>query len=84
MMIIDCHQHLPSIEKTGALERSKTQLLEDLRRNKVDYAILIPDNTPKSNIGSLDEVLKLVKSDRQLYVMGTIDIQKRNYSNTET
>ena len=78
-MIIDCHQHLPSIKKTGALEKSKAQLLEELCRSKVDYAILIPDNAPKSDIGSLDEVLQLVKDDSQLYVMGTIDIQKRNY-----
>ena len=78
-MIIDCHQHLPSIKKTKTLEKSKAQLLKELCRSKVDYAILIPDNTPKSDIGSLDEVLQLVKDDKQLYVMGTIDIQKRNY-----
>ena len=78
-MIIDCHQHLPSLEKTRTLEKSKEELLEELRRSRVDYAILIPDNTPKSEIGSLDEVLQLVKGNRQLYVMGTLDIQKRNY-----
>jgi hypothetical protein len=78
-MIIDCHQHLPSVKKTKTFEKSKTQLLEELRRNKVDYAILIPDNTPKSDIGGLDEVLQLVNGDKQLYVMGTIDIQKRNH-----
>lgn len=78
-MIIDCHQHLPSIEKTKTLKKSKAQLLEELRRNKVDYAILIPDNTPKSDIGNLDEVLQLIEDDKQLHVMGTIDIQKRNY-----
>jgi len=78
-MMIDCHQHLPSLEKRRTLEKSKEELLKELRRSKVDYAILIPDNTPKSEIGSLDEVLQLVKGDRQLYVMGTLDIQKRNY-----
>lgn len=79
-MIIDCHQHLPSLEKTWTLEKSKAELLEELRRSKVDYAILIPDNTPKSDIGGLDQVLQIVKGDKQLYVMGTIDIQKRNYA----
>ena len=78
-MIIDCHQHLPSLKKEKTLEKSKKKLLEELGRNKVDYAILIPDNTPKSEIGSLDEVLELVKDDKQLYVMGTVDIQKRDY-----
>lgn len=78
-MIIDCHQHLPSLEKTRTLEKSKEELLEELRRSKADYAILIPDNTPKSDIGGLEEVLQLVKGEKQLFVMGTIDIQKRDY-----
>lgn len=78
-MIIDCHQHLPSLEKEKTLENSKAKLLTELCRSKIDYAILIPDNTPKSEIGSLDEVLQLVKDNKQLYVMGTIDIQKRDY-----
>lgn len=67
------------MEKKKTLEKSKAELLEELCRSKVDYAILIPDNTPKSDIGSLDEVLQLVKDNKQLYVMGTIDIQKRDY-----
>jgi predicted TIM-barrel fold metal-dependent hydrolase len=78
-MIIDCHQHLPSLKKTKTFEKSKAELLLELYRSRVDYAILIPDNTPKSDIGGLDEVLQLVKDDKQLYVMGTIDIQKRDY-----
>jgi len=78
-MIIDCHLHLPSLDKVKTLEKSKAELLEELRRSEVDCAIVIPDNVPKSVIGSLDEVLQLVKDDEQLYVMGTIDIQKRDY-----
>jgi predicted TIM-barrel fold metal-dependent hydrolase len=67
------------LKKEKTLEKSKKKLLEELNRSKVNYAILIPDNTPKSEIGSLDEVLELVKDDKQLHVMGTIDIQKRDY-----
>jgi len=78
-MIIDCHLHLPALEKGKTLEQSKAELLQELSRNKVDYAILIPDNTPHSEIGSQDEVLQLTKDDKQLYIMGTIDIQKRDY-----
>jgi predicted TIM-barrel fold metal-dependent hydrolase len=78
-MIIDCHLHLPSLKDTKTLEGSKTKLLRDLSIDGVDYAILIPDNKSKSEIGNLDEVLGLVKSDKRLYVMGTIDIQKRDF-----
>ncbi len=78
-MIIDCHEHLPPAKDGKTLEQSKAELLKELDKNKVDYAILIPDNTPQSEIGSLDDVLRLTKNDRRLYMMGTIDIQKRNY-----
>jgi predicted TIM-barrel fold metal-dependent hydrolase len=78
-MIIDCHEHLPSLKNTKTLEKSKAELIQELCKSKVDYAILIPDNTPKSDIGSLDKVLQLVKDNKHLYVMGTIDIQKRDY-----
>ncbi|MEM2112117.1 MAG: amidohydrolase family protein [Candidatus Bathyarchaeia archaeon] len=67
------------MKETRTLEKSREKLLEELRRNKVDYAILIPDNTSKSDIGSMEEVLQVVKNCSQLFVMGTIDIQKRDY-----
>jgi predicted TIM-barrel fold metal-dependent hydrolase len=79
-MIVDCHLHLPSLKDVKTLEKSKAKLLKELAENRVDYAILIPDNTAQSEIGSLDEVLKLVKDDKRLFVMGTIDIQERNYT----
>jgi len=74
-MIIDSHLHLPPKEGRS-LEDSKRKLLQELRNQHVDYAILIPDNTPTSEIGSLDEVLKLVENERRLFVMGTIDVQR--------
>jgi len=75
-MIIDCHQHLPRLIEGKTLARSKEELLGELKKNKVDYAILIPDNTPVSEIGNLDEVLGLVEHDTNLFVMGTINIQR--------
>jgi predicted TIM-barrel fold metal-dependent hydrolase len=79
LMIIDSHLHLPGLKAGKTLADSRKELLQEIRKSNVDYAILIPDNTPVSEIGSLDEVLGLVEHDRNLYVMGTIDIQKRNY-----
>jgi hypothetical protein len=75
-MIIDSHQHLPKLKEGKTLAHSKAELLQELKKSNVDYSILIPDNTPVSEIGSLDEVLSLVEDDKQLFVMGTIDIQK--------
>jgi predicted TIM-barrel fold metal-dependent hydrolase len=73
-MIIDSHLHLPPRKKTETYEDSKATLLRDLRTSGVDYAILIPDNVPESHIGDLDTMLELTRNDKQLFVMGTIDI----------
>jgi len=75
-MLIDCHLHLPALKEGKTLTDSKRELLQELKKDNVDYAILIPDNTPVSEIGTLEEVLSLVENDRHLFVMGTIDIQK--------
>jgi predicted TIM-barrel fold metal-dependent hydrolase len=75
-MIIDSHLHLPELREGRTLADSKEELLQELKKNNVDYAILIPDNTPVSEIGSLDEVLGLVEHHKNLFVMGTIDIQR--------
>jgi predicted TIM-barrel fold metal-dependent hydrolase len=75
-MIIDSHLHLPGRKEGRTLLDSRQELLRELERCKVDYAIVIPDSVPNSEIGSLDEVLDLVENDRRLFVMGTINIRK--------
>jgi len=75
-MIIDSHLHLPLRKKDRSFEDSKRVLLRDLKKNGVDYAILIPDNVPRSCIGDLDVALELAKDNKQLFVMGTINIFK--------
>ena len=67
---------MPELKEGKILADSKRELLQELERSNVDYAILIPDNTPVSKIGSLDEVLSLAENDRRLFVMGTIDVRK--------
>jgi predicted TIM-barrel fold metal-dependent hydrolase len=76
-MIIDSHLHLPPREKGRTFEDSKRLLLGDLDRNGVHCAILIPDNVHGSCIGDLDVVLGLAKDSEQLFVMGTINILKK-------
>jgi predicted TIM-barrel fold metal-dependent hydrolase len=75
-MLIDTHEHLPEMKEGRTLEDSKEELLQELRKSNVDYAILIPDNVPHSKIGSLDELSALIEHDEHLFMMGTIDIQK--------
>jgi predicted TIM-barrel fold metal-dependent hydrolase len=75
-MIIDSHLHLPSRREGKTLADSRQELLHELEECKVDYAIVIPDNVPVSEIGSLDEVLDLVENERPLFVTGTINIRK--------
>jgi predicted TIM-barrel fold metal-dependent hydrolase len=75
-MIIDSHLHLPALRGGMTLADSKKELLQELKKNNVDYAIIIPDNRPVSEIGSLAEVLDLVERHKNLFVMGTIDIQR--------
>jgi len=75
-MIIDSHLHLPSRREGKTLADSRQELLHELEECKVDYAIVIPDNVPVSEIGSLDEVLDLVENERHLFVTGTINIRK--------
>jgi uncharacterized protein len=75
-MIIDCHQHLPRLQAGKTFEHSKQLLLQELAQNNVNYAILIPDNKPGSTIGTLNEVLTVAKDCKQLFVMGTVDIQR--------
>jgi predicted TIM-barrel fold metal-dependent hydrolase len=75
-MIIDSHLHLPPAKGGRSLEDSKRMLLQELVKEHVDYAILIPDNIASSEIGNMDETLRLVQNETRLFVMGTIDIRR--------
>ena len=73
-MIIDAHLHLPVVSEHRTYEQAKAQLLEDLKKDQVEYAILIPDNLPGSEIGDVPTCLGLVQGTPELFLMGTIDI----------
>lgn len=74
-MIIDSHTHLPAVSPQRTYERAKTLLLEDMCRDQVSYAILIPDNISGSAIGDLPTCLKLTVDTSELFMLGTIDLQ---------
>lgn len=73
-MKIDCHLHLPFNEVLDSLEQKKAVFMDDLKRNSIDYAIIIPDHTTGSVIGDLDDVLALFRHEPQIFVMGTLNI----------
>lgn len=73
-MIIDAHLHLPVVKKGSTFEKAKKKLLSDMKKNKIDYAIMIPDNLHGSNIGDLDVSLELIEGEKKLFLLGTIDI----------
>ena len=75
LMIIDAHLHLPVLPEPRSYEQAMAKLLEDLRADQVNYAILIPDNLPNSEIGDVPVCLRLVRDTPELFLMGTIDIQ---------
>jgi hypothetical protein len=74
-MIVDAHLHLPVLSDTRTYEQAKALLIEDLKKDQIDYAILIPDNLPDSVIGDVPTCLELVKDTPELFLMGTMDIQ---------
>jgi predicted TIM-barrel fold metal-dependent hydrolase len=74
-MIIDAHLHLPVISERRTYEQAKALLVADLKKDHVEYAILIPDNVPGSSIGDVPTCLELVKNTNELFLLGTINIQ---------
>ncbi|MFH1607662.1 MAG: amidohydrolase family protein [archaeon] len=74
-MIIDAHLHLPPTNPKLSFIESKKKLMKELDKNKINYAILIPDNKNNSKIGDLDTCLNLIKDSKRLFLLGTIDIR---------
>jgi predicted TIM-barrel fold metal-dependent hydrolase len=74
-MIVDAHIHLPEVSDKRTYEQALAITLADLKKDNIDYAILIPDNTPGSSIGDLDTCLELVKNEPRLFLMGTMDVE---------
>ena len=74
-MLIDAHIHLPVVAEQNNYEQAVKKLLTDLEKDRVDYAILIPDNTANSPIGDVDTCLGLVENMPKLFLLGTIDIE---------
>jgi predicted TIM-barrel fold metal-dependent hydrolase len=79
-MIIDAHVHLPVLSETRSFKQAKDELLADMERDGVSYAILIPDNVTPSPIGDVETCLQLVADEPRLFLLGTIDIERQGAS----
>lgn len=64
-------------EKKSFVEIKKDLLL-NMKKNKTDYSIVIPDNIPNPQCAGLDEVIKLTKNEKNLYAIGTLKITDIN------
>jgi len=80
-MIIDSHVHLSYFRNIKNFSQIKERLLLIMRKNKIDYSIIIPDNVPNSPCADLETVTALIKNEPRLYMVGTLkvtDINKKN------
>ena len=74
-MIIDVHTHLDDHMHTGLpAEKRLQQLLETMKRNKIDHAFVCADVDPHEKMLSNDELLKLIESHKQLHLVAKIPL----------
>lgn len=69
-MIIDAHMHLPVCGTD--LETRKNQLLYDMKRDNVDFGIVISDSELESDIGSMDDCITLFGECSNVFVSAGI------------
>jgi len=75
-MIIDSHVHI-SLDENNAksLEESRDLLLEEMNKNNVDYAIVIPDNIENDpHIADLEKAIELIKGLSKFFLLGSPQI----------
>lgn len=84
-MIIDAHTHLSIYQKqASSLEDAVNKLLEKMRINGIDYAIIIPDNLEGGpQIADLDTARKLIKNQNNLFLLGSPQIIQRGSSEVD-
>ncbi len=80
-MIIDSHIHISYLKKEKSFSEIKKDLLLNMKKNKIDYSIIIPDNIPNPQCAGLDEVIGLTKNEKKLYAIGTLEVNKINREN---
>lgn len=84
-MIIDSHVHLSIYEgQTTSLQKALDKLLEEIKQNNVDYAIIIPDNIENDpKIADLDTAISFIKEKNNLFLLGSPQIIQRGSSEVD-
>lgn len=84
-MIIDAHVHLSIYEgQASSLQEALEKLLEEMKQNNVDYAIIIPDNIENNpKIADLDTAIALIKGKSNLFLLGSPQIIQRGSSEVD-
>ncbi|MFH1971349.1 MAG: hypothetical protein ABIJ05_03145, partial [Patescibacteria group bacterium] len=75
-MIIDSHIHISLYENNAkSLEGSRDLLLEEMKKNNVEYAIVIPDNIENdTHIADLGKAIELTKGLDNFFLLGSPQI----------
>jgi len=84
-MIIDAHVHISIYENNAkSLEESRDLLLKEMNRNKIDYAIVIPDNLENlTDIADLEKAIELIKGYKEFFLLGSPQIIQRGSSEVQ-
>ena len=80
-MIIDSHLHISYLKKKKTFPAIKRDLLDLMDKNKVDYAIVIPDNVPNPQCAGLDQVATLIESEKRLFMLATLTVDEVGKNN---
>jgi hypothetical protein len=84
-MIIDSHVHISLYNyNTKSLQEAFTAFLQEMEKNGISGAIIIPDNIEGSDsIADLDKAIELIGEHKNLFLLGSPQIIQRGSSELE-
>lgn len=84
-MIIDAHVHLSIYQEQGkSLKECLDILLDEMNKNGVNYAIIIPDNIENDpKIADLNKALELLEGKDNLFLLGSPQVIQRGSNELE-
>ncbi len=80
-MIIDSHLHISITDKSKTFAMAKKELLSEMKKNKVNKAIVIPDNVKNPFCADFNTVYRLIKNDFRFLIIATLKIESINKNN---